>query len=484
PGFRRYQRAGRSLSGMAQSMNLANAQRPETAEGLVNSWYQQLEAHQANCEASVLDESRQHALAELAEAGRLPGRKDEHWKYFSLQSLEALQPELNPPSRQDGTEVLPVLVPDASACRLAQRLGNCFASPAGLRDCLPAGVRLLELQEALADEGLSAVIAEILADEQLKGPGRVFQALNTAALGTALDNTLVIHVAKDADAGRIQLEWLPPEDHSDAAFWLDNCRLFIIQEAGSRLQLLETFSTRDNDGPSASLLNQVTQVRLAGQAVFDHLRVQLSASTQHLFQFSEVQQHEGSEYRYTGFELGGGLVRNELVSKLNGANASADLAAAFIGNGESIIDHHLVVDHQAPKCRSEQNFRGVLGGRSKGVFNGKALIRPGADGSSVRQSNANLLLSDLAEMNTKPELEIYADEVEASHGATVGQLDEQALFYLQTRGLAEEDARRILTGAFCRAIGARLSDRKLVEQIEALLDAAMPGIEPSNEVAA
>ena len=94
----------------------------------------------------------------------------------------------------------------------------------------------------------------------------------------------------------------------------------------------------------------------------------------------------------------------------------------------------------------------------------------------MRQSNANLLLSDLAEMNTKPELEIYADEVEASHGATVGQLDEQALFYLQTRGIAAADARRMLTGAFCRAIGNRLSDRKLVEQIETLLDAAMPGI--------
>src|SRR5690606_18474379 len=96
-------------------------------------------------------------------------------------------------------------------------------------------------------------------------------------------------------------------------------------------------------------------------------------------------------------------------------------------------------------------------------------------------SNANLLLSDLAEMNTKPELEIYADEVEASHGATVGQLDEQALFYLQSRGLAQGDARRMLTGAFCRAIGARLSDRKLVEQIEALLDAAMPEMSESGE---
>jgi Fe-S cluster assembly protein SufD len=116
----------------------------------------------------------------------------------------------------------------------------------------------------------------------------------------------------------------------------------------------------------------------------------------------------------------------------------------------------------------------VLGGRSRGVFNGRALIKPGADGSSVRQSNANLLLSDLAEMNTKPELEIYADEVEASHGATVGQLDEIAVFYLRSRGLSEDAARRILTGAFCRAVSDRIKPVELSQKIAELIDQAMP----------
>jgi len=116
----------------------------------------------------------------------------------------------------------------------------------------------------------------------------------------------------------------------------------------------------------------------------------------------------------------------------------------------------------------------VLGGRSRGVFNGRAQIREGADGSNVRQSNANLLLSPLAEMDTKPELEIYADEVEASHGATVGQLDETAVFYLRSRGLSDAAARRLLTAAFCHAVSDRLEDRELAGRIGALLDAAMP----------
>ncbi len=138
-------------------------------------------------------------------------------------------------------------------------------------------------------------------------------------------------------------------------------------------------------------------------------------------------------------------------------------------------DNHVSVEHLAPGCRSEQFFRGVLGGRSRGVFNGRALIQPGADGSSVRQSNANLLLSPLAEMDTKPELEIYADEVEASHGATVGQLDETAVFYLRSRGLERSGgAAHADDGLLPRRHRPRSRTAALAERIAELLDAAMP----------
>jgi Fe-S cluster assembly protein SufD len=158
-----------------------------------------------------------------------------------------------------------------------------------------------------------------------------------------------------------------------------------------------------------------------------------------------------------------------------GRGAVADIAGAWLLDRARHADNHICVEHLAPGCRSEQFFRGVLGGRSRGVFNGRARIHPGADGSSVRQSNANLLLSPLAEMDTKPELEIYADEVEASHGATVGQLDDAAVFYLRSRGLSADAARRLLTSAFCRAVTDRVQGRGLAERIAGLLDAAMPG---------
>jgi Fe-S cluster assembly protein SufD len=436
-------------------------------------WLQQLAAGKSDTGIAWLEDARLNALDELFKSGRLPGRKDERWKYFSLQALETAQPDLVFGEAQEFQAGSPQLH-DTGAVLLPLRIGSNRPVPKDLAEALPKGLRVLELQQAAAEPGLAGRLKEQVSGVDVQGPSRLFEALNTACLESAL----VIHVAPGVDAGRLHLAW---QQAAESRF--DNFRVFVLLEEKAKLQLLESHSSLGSDAATA-LFNQLTQVQLGAHTQLDHLRVQAASATQHLLQFVQVDQAEGSQYRYSGFELGGGLVRNDLVCRLNGVAASADLAAAFIGNGESCIDHHLVADHLSPQCRSEQNFRGVLGGRSKGVFNGKALIRPGADGSSVRQSNANLLLSDLAEMNTKPELEIYADEVEASHGATVGQLDEQALFYLQTRGLAEDAARRMLTGAFCRSIGARLSDRQLVDQIESLLDAAMPGMEDASEVTA
>ncbi len=458
-------------------MSLANIQQVgvqnhAVLQTLPALWLRQLSAQQSVSGMAWLDQARQNAAEELAASGRLPGRKDERWKYFSLQTLENAQPELGTGSavvaQADTT-----LLTDVGGVSLPISVGSELELPDELLHSLPAGLRLLTLQQAAEDSVLSERLNHLISTVNCQGPSRVFEALNTACL----DAALIIHVAEGKDAGRVHLEWL-----QTVANRLDNFRLIVLLEKDAQLQLLETYpASRVLDQEAQPVFNLLSQVQLAESARLDHIRVQSAAAQNHLLQFVSVDQASKSQYRYTGFEMGGGLVRNDLNCQLNGTGAHTDVAAAFIGNGESCIDYHIIADHQATDCSSEQNFRGVLDGRSKGVFNGKALIRPGADGSSVRQSNANLLLSDLAEMNTKPELEIYADEVEASHGATVGQLDEQALFYIQTRGIAEADARRMLISAFCRVIDNRLSDLKLVEQIEALLDAAMPGISEHSE---
>ena len=194
---------------------------------------------------------------------------------------------------------------------------------------------------------------------------------------------------------------------------------------------------------------------------------------------TDIGQAAGSEYHYTGLDFGGALVRHDLRARLEAGGARCRLSGACLTRGSSHVDNHLDVEHLAPDCSSEQWFRAVLNDRSRVVFNGRVFVAPGADGTDARQSSAGLLLSPRAEIDSKPELEIYADEVVASHGATVGQLDEQQLFYLRSRGLGRDAARNMLTVAFCRSVIDMLPEgdlqRALEERLQASLEAAGMG---------
>jgi Fe-S cluster assembly protein SufD len=157
-----------------------------------------------------------------------------------------------------------------------------------------------------------------------------------------------------------------------------------------------------------------------------------------------------------------------------GSGAKSALSGAYLLDGNRHVDNHARVDHMAPGGFSEQYFRGVAGGSGRAVFNTAVCVHEGADETEAMQSNGNILLSARAEVDTKPELEIYADEVVASHGATVGQLDEQAVFYLRSRGLSEHAARQLLTSAFCRSVSDKLADRVLGEVISERMKRVMP----------
>jgi Fe-S cluster assembly protein SufD len=374
--------------------------------------------------------------------------------------LEKLDPAAIRPAgrgREDAEFPEPLCTPGAGQVDIS----NGFL-PENLPDTT-TGVTLLPLAEGI--EAFEEKLQRLLACVELKGADKTFTALNTAFL----DQGLVIHVAENVKAGSLLLRWA---FSAEEAAQLGNFRLILLLEPGAELEIIEQF---ESVVEAASALNVVTQVDLAEGAVLEHMRVQRESDGVVLLTSTSVEQAAGSKYTYSGFDLGGGLVRHELATKFTGSGAQADINGAFVLDRKRLVDNHISVDHAAPACSSTQFFRGVLGGSSRGVFNGRALIRPGADGSSVKQSNANLLLSPLAEMDTKPELEIYADEVEASHGATVGQLDEDAIFYLRTRGLSDAQARRMLTAAFCHAVTDRLENRSLAETLSGMLDAAMPG---------
>jgi len=404
-------------------------------------------------------ELRESAAAQFGAAG-LPSRKTEAWKYTPVRMLEKLDPSAIRPAGRDWQDAaFPEPVCEASAGLV--NISNGFL-PEHLPDTT-TGLTLLPLAQGV--EAFEEKLQSLLDSVQLDGAAKTFTALNTAFL----DQGLVIHVGENVNAGSLLIRWA---FSGEAPAQLSNFRMILLLEPGAELEIIEQF---ESAGESASALNVVTQVDLAEGAVLGHVRVQRESDGVVLLTSTSVEQAAGTRYRYNGFDLGGGLVRHELYTRLAGRGAEADFNGAFVLDRKRLVDNHVSVEHASPACSSTQFFRGVLGGSSRGVFNGRALIQPGADESSVKQSNANLLLSTLAEMDTKPELEIYADEVEASHGATVGQLDETAIFYLRSRGLSDAQARHMLTAAFCHAVTDRLDDRSLAERLSGMLDEAMPG---------
>jgi Fe-S cluster assembly protein SufD len=414
-----------------------------------------------------LDEIRMRAIQQLNEHG-LPQRKTEAWKYTPMRVLE----NMNPAIRGHASGMVES-VTDSEA-----RQGDLLESPNGIVDildgrlagksCNRPGVSIVPLHEGLElyENRLRGHVEKV----DIGGATSAFAALNTAFL----ENGVVIHIGEQIDAGSLLLRWAFT-GRSEGG--MHNFRIFVLLEPGARLQLTEQFN---DSSASGRAMNVISHLELDDAAVLDHVRVQKEPEDSVLISTSNITLAAESRYSYSGFDLGGGLVRHELQAELAGAGAHAAFMGAFVLDKTRHADNHISVDHAVAGCSSEQFFRGVLGGSSRGVFNGRALIRAGADGSSVRQSNANLLLSGLAEMDTKPELEIYADEVEASHGATVGQLDELAVFYLRTRGLSDSAARRMLTGAFCHAVTDRMEQSSLAARIAELIDEAMPSDSPEE----
>jgi FeS assembly ATPase SufC/FeS assembly protein SufD len=216
--------------------------------------------------------------------------------------------------------------------------------------------------------------------------------------------------------------------------------------------------------------NAVTQVVLSDNAELDFVRLQQRDRNDLNVNRFEAKLQRDSVLNYNNFDFGGELARNDIVADIVGTGASVHLRGLYLATGTQHIDNHTRVDHRVGPATSTEEYRGILNGRARCVFNGKAIVHAGADGTDADQSNHNLLLSEKAEIDTKPELEIYADDVKCSHGATVGQLDKSALFYLRARGLDKDDATQALTRAFASAILSKLAIAECHEYLASAMD--------------
>jgi Fe-S cluster assembly protein SufD len=230
---------------------------------------------------------------------------------------------------------------------------------------------------------------------------------------------------------------------------VSQARIVIELEAGSAANFIEYHTSA---GIAAHYANTVIDVSLADGASCNYVRIQDRNANHDQTGRVTATLHRDCRLQHAAFDLGGNLVRNDLDIKLSGAGSSASFWGLYLAGGEQHLDNHTRVDHLVGPASSKQDYRGIAAGASRCVWNGKAVVHRGADGTNASQSNHNLLLSASAEIDAKPELEIYADEVKASHGTTIGELDRNALFYLRTRGLDETTARRLLIRAFAEKI--------------------------------
>ena len=380
------------------------------------------------------------AAAARVKAQGLPTLADEHWKYTNLSRLGEVA--LRNATAADGAtlsaaDVAALSLSTSSALRVVL-VNGCFRADLSELNAAPPGLRIHSIADLLAEQPerlVSLLDADIAA-------GSTFQALNTALL---VDGVLI-----EVDDNVTVQEPLHLVMLGTAPDLLRGPRVLVRAGRHCELRLIEEYLSAEP--ASSGLTNSVCEVALGvGATLFHHRLANESALSTHIGRVAVTVEEHGN-YVSDSLAFGGALTRVDIDVILAGRGARCRLNGLFVADGNQHVDHHTRVEHRVGDTHSAELYRGILDGRSRGVFDGKVLVARDAQQITAQQTSNNLLLSRQAEIDTKPELEIYADDVSCSHGATVGELDAAALFYLRARGVALDAARALLTYAFAQRI--------------------------------
>ncbi len=408
---------------------------------------------------------RREAFERFARAG-FPTAKDEEWRFTSVTPIARGNWRLD--ERASGLvvgtqDLEPYRFGGAEWCTLVFVDGQ-FESTLSHRPVLPPGVTVEPFAETLARD--PALIERAYA--RVATPDVTpFAALNTAF---ARDGAIV-HVSAGVELTKpIHLLYVTTGAASGAAVQV---RTVLLIDRGARAQLVESYAGL---GTAASFHNVVTEVVVGAGAWVEHTRIQRENEAAYHIGLTEVEQGRDSHYRSFTLAEGGAIARHDLRARLSGENVETLLYGLYLGRGDQLVDNHTTIFHDQPNCRSWEVYKGILDGRSHAVFNGKVFVKPEAQKTDAKQTNRNLLLSEGAKVNTKPQLEIFADDVKCTHGATVGRIDESAFFYLQSRGISRAEAQRVLTYAFAAEVVNEVASRPVREALDRLV-AARLGIE-------
>ncbi len=436
------------------------------AAGPFDAW---LAAAGPGSDIAWLADARTRAAAR-ARAQGLPTSKSESWRYTALRPLleQGFAPQRDAATRPERAAIDGCLIPGLDSHRLVLVNGR-FAPELSAIGTLPAGVRCGSLREALQQDpdALAPTLTRIAAEVEAS---QVFAALNTAGFddgmvlllepGAIIERPIeLIHIGTGAGDG-------PPP--------LAQPRHLISLGDGAQAQIIERYV---GIGDSARYCtNAVLEIVLGQDAILRHQRVQLEAADAFHISSLFLSQGRGSRYHSVNIGLGGSWARTDLAVRFADSHAECDLAGLYLAGDKQLIDYHMDVNHALPDCASRENFKGILYGKGRAVFDGRVFVARDAQRTDAAMSNRNLILSTSAEIDTKPQLEIYADDVKCSHGTTIGQIEPEMLFYLRSRGIAAPLARRMLclgfAGEIIDALGVETLREHVAEQVGQRLEQA------------
>ncbi len=321
---------------------------------------------------------------------------------------------------------------------------------------IPLGIAVSDISDAISSDGVALKHYSKYAK---------FDSDPFIALNTALSNGGVfIHIGKNV-AEKTPIQIIHISDNEVASFFQP--RNLVVVENGAEAVLIESYETI---GPVKTFTNAVTEVFVAPNAKLDHYRIQSEGEAGQQMNTLCAAVSGNSLYNTYTFTLGGNFVRNNLNILFTEKNGEAHLYGLYPITDSQVVDNHTVVDHAVPNCMSNELYKGVVNGKASATFNGKIFVRPDAQKTNAYQTNRNILLSDDATVNTKPQLEIYADDVKCSHGTSTGKVNEDALFYLQARGIGRESARALLIRAFAEEVVDQVKIEELRDYIDKRID--------------
>lgn len=423
---------------------------------------------------------RPQSADELRRIGReaferlgFPNTHLEEWRFTNVSALSRLT--LRPGITTPPADLTPARIDDlavsASGAFRAVTVNGAFCPALSTLDGLPAGVRVLGLAAALAAEPelVWRYLARVSVTED-----HPFRALNAAHLADGI----FVHVAEGVACDRpIHVVNVAVAAGNATGTSTAHPRNLYVIEPGASVTIVEAYVGHD---AGVSFTNAVTEMVVLENALLDHYRLQQESLDAWHIASSHVWQARSSTFASQNITLGGAVTRNDVGVCLDGEGAEGTINGLYVISGAQLVDNHTSIDHAKPHCNSFEVYKGILDGSSRGVFNGRILVRPDAQKTDSKQTNKNLLLSPEALVNTNPQLEIYADDVKCTHGATIGQLDENQIFYLRARGIPGESARWMLTYAFANDLVGRIRVEPLRRKLEALFAARLGHFSPGD----